>query len=309
VTEILAASDGASQRLDVVNYPPVGYYGQTALQAAAMRGHYLIVKALIEAGADVKAPGGNNIHRNALELACSTGGCRYRLARPTLLLSLKHIQPGNLRLVQLLIEAGGTVDPKKVARYHGRTPLQAAAESGHEAVVLPLLDLGASINAPASPSAGVTALQAACFQGHVNMVRLLIARGADVNSPPARSKGYTALQGACLGGEEAIARLLLDSGADVNAAGSSFHGGTALHAAVSRGNMGLVNMLLSANANPNSQAGHLRQTPLQSAYLIGRQDIIAVLKASGATGPLAGGRILFDIGRIRTWTQGDIAEE
>lgn len=213
---------------------------------------------------------------------------------------------GNLRLIRLLLGAGGIVDPKRVTRYNGRTPIQAAAEGGHEEVVLLLLDLGANINSPASPSSGVTALQAACFQGHTKLAELLIARGADVNAAPGKSNGYTALQGACLGGEEVIVRLLLDSGADINAPGSPYHGGTALHAAVSRGNMKLVNILLSANANPNIQAGHLRQTPLQSAYLIGRQDIVAVLRASGATGALTAGRFLFDNGRIRNLVENDV---
>lgn len=169
-----------------------------------------------------------------------------------------------------------------------------------------LLDLGVNINAPASPSSGATALQAACFQGHADLVRVLIERGADVNSPPGKSNGYTALQGACLAGVEAIVRILLDSGADVNAPGSPYNGGTALHAAVSRGNTRLVDILLSAKANPNSQAGHQRQTPIQSAHLIGRQDIVAALRSAGATGPLTGGKILFSTSRIRTWTGDDI---
>lgn len=77
---ILSACDSITQRLEVVNHPPMGYYGQTALQATSMRGHDLVAQALIEAGADVNAPGGNNIYRNAFELACGTGwyrsGCR-----------------------------------------------------------------------------------------------------------------------------------------------------------------------------------------------------------------------------------------
>lgn len=76
VTEILSACDSVAHRLEVVNHPPVGYYGQTALQAASMRGHHLVARALIEAGADVHAPGGNNVYRNAFELACGTGWYR-----------------------------------------------------------------------------------------------------------------------------------------------------------------------------------------------------------------------------------------
>ncbi|KAI7779403.1 hypothetical protein LA080_000883 [Diaporthe eres] len=182
------------------------------------------------------------------------------LARVTEILG--SLYTGNLRLIRLLLEAGAIVDPEKVTRYQGRTPIQAAAESGHEEVVLLLLDLCANINAPASPSSGITALQAACFQGHIKLASLLIARGADCNSPPGKSNGYTALQGACLAGEEDIVRMLLDSDADVNAPGSPYDGGTALHAAVSRGNIRLVNILLSANANPNSQAGRHTSLPV-----------------------------------------------
>lgn len=110
-------------------------------------------------------------------------GDRAGSTRPTLFLGSQST-PGNIRLIHLLLDAGAIVDPERVTRYNGRTPIQAAAESGHEEVVLLLLDLGANINAPASPSSGVTALQAACFQGHVDLVRLLIKRGANVNSPP-----------------------------------------------------------------------------------------------------------------------------
>lgn len=87
VKEILSACDSVSQRLEVVNHPPVGYYGQTALQAAAMNCHYLVAQTLVEAGADVNAPGGNNIYRNAFEFACGTGWCR----------------PGNMRSIFALI--------------------------------------------------------------------------------------------------------------------------------------------------------------------------------------------------------------
>lgn len=71
-----------------------------------------------------------------------------------------------------------------------------------------------------------------------------------------------------------MVKLLLDNGVDVDAPGSPYHGGTILHAAVSGSNIRLVNISLSANANLNSQTGQRRQTPAQSAPLIGRQDIV-----------------------------------
>lgn len=64
----LAAAKGdlsEVQRLlahDIVdpNEPPKGYYGKSALQAASSSGNLDVVEALLAAGADVDAPGGNN---------------------------------------------------------------------------------------------------------------------------------------------------------------------------------------------------------------------------------------------------------
>ncbi|KAH6648343.1 ankyrin repeat protein [Truncatella angustata] len=285
INELLSRHKDNRMKLEIVNEPAIGYYGQTALQAACMKGHETVARALLEAGANVNAPGGNNIYRTAFELACGTG---------------------QIGLIRLLLDAGAVFDPKKVTRYQGRTPIQAAAEGGHEAAVLLLLERGANINAAASPSSGVTALQTACFEGHVSLVKLLIARGADVNGLPGKFSGYTALQGACLAGEVDIVRILLGEGVDVNAPGSLYSGGTALHAAASRGNMEIVKILLSAGADPNSAAGRRGQTPMQSAYLIGEMDIVHLLLEAGATGPLTGGKILFGNGRTRSWTESEV---
>jgi ankyrin repeat protein len=74
VTEILSRYEDDSQKLEIVNQPAIGYYGQTALQAACTYAHEAVVRALLEAGANINAPGGNNMYRNAFELACGTGG-------------------------------------------------------------------------------------------------------------------------------------------------------------------------------------------------------------------------------------------
>jgi ankyrin repeat protein len=73
VNELLSRCRDSSSRLEIVNQPAIGYYGQTALQAACMRGHETVARSLLEAGAKLNAPGGNNMHRNAFELACGTG--------------------------------------------------------------------------------------------------------------------------------------------------------------------------------------------------------------------------------------------
>lgn len=149
-------------------------------------------------------------------------------------------------------------------------------------------------------------------------MRLLLARGADVDAPAARVAGFTALQGACLAGEGEVARVLVEevgaagagagvgAGADVNAPGSWLHGGTALHAAVAGGQLAIVRWLLARGADPNGVAGGRRQTPVQSAYVVGRRDMVAVLEEAGAVGPRAGGRMLFGTARMKAWSRGDI---
>ncbi|KAI1874397.1 hypothetical protein JX265_004605 [Neoarthrinium moseri] len=150
VKKALSQYPDKSLKFEIVNQPAIGYYGQTALEAACMNGYQTVVQVLLEAGAHVNAPGGNNVYRTAFELACGIG---------------------NITLIRHLLNAGAIVNPTDVTRYQGRTPIQAAAEGGHEAVVLLLSEKGADINAPVSASAGVTALQTACYQGYVRLLK------------------------------------------------------------------------------------------------------------------------------------------
>lgn len=217
---------------------------------------------------------------------------------------------GNVSLVKLLLSAGASpcINRAQPARYQGRTPIQAAAEGGHEAVVQLLLDLGADINAGPSPSGGLTALQAACRDGdaHLALVQRLLAQGAAINAPAGRTAGWTALQAACYAGATAVVDVLLAHGADVNAPGSRLQGGPALHAAAAGGHVALVRRLLAGGADPTAIAGSRRQTAVQSAYVIGRTDIVEVLEGAGAVGPRAGGQILFRTSRIKVWSRDEM---
>ncbi|KAK1756650.1 putative ankyrin repeat protein L93 [Echria macrotheca] len=272
VNRIISSAPNYGEAQATVNAPPTGYYGQTALQAACMRGHTDVVRALLNAGADIHAAGGNNSYRNAFEVACSVG---------------------NREIFDMLLAAGADVSPATITRYGGRTPLQAAAEGGHRELASRLIELGANVNAPASTSSGLTALQAAVWRQHHDIVRILLEHGANVNAPPARYKGLTALQAAALVGDMNMVDLLLDQDADINAPGSQLNGGTALHAAAAGGHVEIVEKLLKRGHNPNATAGWAKQTPVQSAFVVGRSDIVDVLIQAGATGPVAGGKILF----------------
>ena len=75
----------------------------------------------------------------------------------------------------MLLEKGADVNAKG-GRYG--SALQAASDSGHEAVVRLLLQKGADVNAHGGPSGH--ALLAALANGHEDVVQLLLASGAKV---------------------------------------------------------------------------------------------------------------------------------
>lgn len=283
IKEILASNPAA------VNEPPRGYYGQTAIQAACMHGHQEAVQILVDAGADIHFCGGNNFQRNALQIACGQG---------------------NEEIVDILLKAGAKVNelsttsasrrqatpgPSVVTRYNGRTALQAASERGHIHLVSRLLDLGADVNAPPSPTAGYTAVQIAAGGGYTEIVKLLLQHGADVNGASAKYKGYTALQGACLRGHIDLVDLLLQEGADVHALGGIYGDGMALHAAAEKGHVEIIQRLLAAGADVNAYSNKRgrRQTALQSATVGGHAKAIQFLRDNGAIGRTGGGCLLF----------------
>ena len=88
-----------------------------------------------------------------------------------------------------------------------RTPLSAAAEGGHLAVVEALLQCGAK----ASGKSGGAAVRLASLEGHGDMVRLLAGRGAPLELT--NGSGDTALSYAAREGHVEVVRALLELGA------------------------------------------------------------------------------------------------
>ncbi|KAH0499817.1 hypothetical protein TgHK011_006983 [Trichoderma gracile] len=295
VQEILASNPSA------VNDPPRGYYGQTALQAACMKGHEDVVKCLLDAGADVHFCGGNNFQRTGLQIACGQGNenvVRLLLEAGSEINMSSATNHGIRVLTQSRLERHDTVQSAPqtfaVARYNGRTALQAAAERGHLNIVKLLLQLGAEVNAPPSPSAGRTALQAAAGGGFGAIVQLLLEHGAHVNAAAARYKGFTALQGACLQGRLELVDLLLGAGADVQASGGGYDGdATALHAAAERGHVNIVKKLVEIGADVNASSNRRGQTPIQGAMAGGHEPVVKYLREKGAMGRRGGGILIF----------------
>lgn len=178
---------------------------------AIKKNDMIIVKALIDAGADINAkdPYGETL----LHIA-----------------SVRGFQ----KIISLLIAEGADVNARD-----GRalTPLHAAAWGGHTETAALLIANGAEINARGDD--GVTPLLVSTLSGRNETMELLINNGADID---ARNRtGMTPLHAAALTGQKEAVELLLDKGADANA--KNENGVTALQMASQQGHQSIVTLL------------------------------------------------------------------
>ena len=95
--------------------------GYTPLDWACTRGHWVIVRHLLDAGAPINSIGGDG--GTAMHKAC---------------------HHGRADMIKLLLDAGGDLS---VANQWGRVPLHVSVRRGHGEVVALLLECGADINA------------------------------------------------------------------------------------------------------------------------------------------------------------------
>ena len=150
---------------------------------------------------------------------------------------------GDELLIEELLEAGHDVNETSyISILKGRTPLQSAAEAGHDAVVKQLIDKSADVNALRAKVGGCTALEAASTHGYLAVVRRLLAAGADVN-PPDPPEGETSLYLAAAHGHCTVVKELLDAGADAAFVPEEAWALTALQAAEENGWKDVVKLL------------------------------------------------------------------
>ena len=131
-------------------------FGHTALHWATIARHTLIVRSLLEAGADpdLTTLGGYT----PLQIAASNG---------------------DADIVNILIDHDANVH---LFNNDGESAFTEAARKGHEAIVELLLDNGVDVNV-LSPNGGrdYSPLMCASAGGHARIVEILLARGALVN--------------------------------------------------------------------------------------------------------------------------------
>lgn len=281
----------------------------TVLPAVVDWGYYPLIQDIINAGAEVDAPEGEN-GRTALFVA---------------------VTKKSKEAIKLLIDAGANVNASG-AVISGKTALMAASRNNDLPMVRYLLELGADpdegslivgINGSVelvqtllearlhrykrySRGYGCGALQHAIRLGDTTMIKVLLAKGIDANAiinkkvgdqavsarPPSKisrepylQTGQSALGFAIESDkskDSGIVRLLLHGGADPNGIVTSNHR-TALLVAIDESNLGLVKILIAAgaDANPNLIFG-VRRTPFQLAAEKGRIDIVNILLDNGA---------------------------
>ena len=169
----------------------------TPLQAAVQQENIEIVQFLLEAGASV------DMVQNGNSLLQIAARCN------------------NIELIELLLSYRAQICTPAVRPFQ-RTPVQAAAEKGNQAILRVLLEampdvLGfLSINQSPGPIGGRTALQGAAANGHVEMVEFLLALGADVHGPVAEQQGVTILEAAARSRNITVAHLIIAAGAATN---------------------------------------------------------------------------------------------
>lgn len=208
--------------------------------------------------------------------ACSAGGGSTDISdsRSYLADALQAASTsGHERVVMLLLEGGATANAKGGEYY---SALLAAALHGHRNVIALLLDHGADVNAVDDNCPYITALHAACSLGRRDIVELLLKRGADANLTGGLHG--SALYTACFYGHLDLVPILLDNGANLNAPCSPQ--GPALCAAVHHGQFGVMELLLEIGADVNSVGDN--GTALQNAVRLGLDEYTRFLSSQGA---------------------------
>ncbi|EXM13343.1 hypothetical protein FOTG_18201 [Fusarium oxysporum f. sp. vasinfectum 25433] len=188
----------------------------TDLMIASYYGHHVIVKLLLDDGAEIDA-GDSESGRTPLLWAAENG---------------------HEAIIKLLLDRGAKIEAENWN--NGQTPLLCAAKNGHEASAKLLLDKGAKIEAKDRDS--LTPLLRAANNGHEAIAKLILDKGAEIEAKDRRC-GQIPLLLAAENGYEAIVKLLLDKGAEIEAKDRQF-GQTPLSLAAENGHEAIVKLLL-----------------------------------------------------------------
>ncbi|CAJ0602927.1 unnamed protein product [Cylicocyclus nassatus] len=252
--------------------------GWSALLNAAHKGHFDVVKILLEAGASVDLPdmmGWSPLmwavykcHPEVVDLLLNYG------AHVNLIDEEDGLTPlivasgrGFTSVVEKLLAADAQVN---ACDKFGSTALIWAARKGHLPIVKMLLNAGAEVDAVGMGSS--TALMLATKGNYLAVVDLLLTREPNVNVVD--QNGLSALGIAAREGYADICESLVNSGAFVNQ--SDKYGNWILLSAVRSGNANIVRLLLEKFADVNARDSENR-TALHLAIDKSFMDIVYII--------------------------------
>ncbi|KAK6447234.1 hypothetical protein FP744_10003484 [Trichoderma asperellum] len=226
--------------------------GQTSLLWASINGHVAVVNMLLDNGADVQV---KDVYRSRTPLWCA-------------------LAAHSIDVFKILLDKGVDVEEKDK---YGWTPLLWAASEGHEVNVVLLLKNGVNIEAKDKNSR--TPLLWAASGGHKAIVNLLLKNNAEVDVKD--NNGWTPLLWASIKSHKTVMKLLLEKGADVNAKTHDSH--TSLSSAVSMGlSIGIIRLLLKMGADTEMKDDEYGWTSLCWATVRGYRAIVQRLVENGA---------------------------
>ena len=228
--------------------------GMTALHWAAHRNDIDMAKALLAAGASVKAVtrieeltplalASTNGNAPMVDLLLKAGAAANEgngLWTPLMLAS----SSGSAEAVKLLLDHGADVNVKETS--HHQTALMFAAGRNRDTVIPLLASHGADLNA----TSDVIELAKATVDENGNKLPAANANGREDRAAARVMGGMTALHFAARDNQKEAVRALVEAGADVNAI-STGDKGTPLVIAITNGHYDVAKYLTDHSANPN----------------------------------------------------------
>nr|XP_018670871.1 transient receptor potential cation channel subfamily A member 1 homolog [Ciona intestinalis] len=265
----------------------------TPLHYAARYNHLQMCRLLVSRGADIHAPGEDDV--TALHLVAKYKPKKERIDAPDYDSSDgsseddgREAQEANLKVLDFLIAAGVRVNGKD---FYGLTALHHASVRGNLCCVKKLMDCK-GIAIEATDKQQMTPLHIAAIYGHVDIARSLIDSGANIRCRD--GDDGTPLQFAAAEGNLQIVKLILEHAKSESRGKLSDmlderdnDGNTALHLSVDSGHLPVTEYIINCSLiNRNTAALNARrnnhETPVHLAARHGHLDIVQLLIRKGA---------------------------